>query len=126
MKMRIALLTLIVLALLSTTTQADDNKNGMGNMEGMTDMKDMQNMDHSTMNAETVHHGKGVIVGIDKDNKKVVLKHEPIESMHWPSMTMGFKVKDDAMLKDLSEGKTVEFEFTNEGKDNVISTITEQ
>ncbi len=36
---------------------------------------------------------------------------------------MGFKVKDSALLNKLTEGKRVEVEFVQEGKDYVIQSV---
>ena len=44
-------------------------------------------------------------------------------SLNWPSMTMGFKVKDSALLSKLSEGKRVDVEFVQEGKAYVIQSV---
>jgi Cu(I)/Ag(I) efflux system protein CusF len=38
-------------------------------------------------------------------------------------MTMGFTVKDKALLDKLQPGKKVEFEFVQQGKDYVITTV---
>ena len=39
---------------------------------------------------------------IDKDAKKITLKHGPIKNLDMPSMTMVFQVKDAALLDKLS------------------------
>jgi Cu(I)/Ag(I) efflux system protein CusF len=40
---------------------------------------------------------------IDKDAKKITLKHGPIKSLDMPSMTMVFQVKDGALLDRLGQ-----------------------
>ena len=42
--------------------------------------------------------------------------------MEWPEMSMTFGVKDKALLDKLSLGQKVEFEFTQQGKDYVITS----
>ena len=51
----------------------------------------------------------GEIRKIDKENKKVTIKHSEIKSLDMPAMTMVFKVKDSAMLDKLSAGDKVKF-----------------
>src|SRR5688500_7305170 len=74
----------------------------------------MKDMDMKAMksgkNAQgQVHKGTGVVTRIEKD--KVTIKHEPIASLNWPTMTMAFGVKDKAMLDQVGKDKKVEFEF---------------
>lgn len=40
---------------------------------------------------------------IDKDAKKITLKHGPIKSLDMPSMTMVFQVQDPAVLDKLAK-----------------------
>jgi Cu(I)/Ag(I) efflux system periplasmic protein CusF len=46
---------------------------------------------------------------IDKENKKITLKHGEIKNLDMPPMTMVFKVKDAAMLDKLQAGDKVMF-----------------
>lgn len=46
---------------------------------------------------------------IDKDAKKVTLKHGPIKNLDMPGMTMVFQVKDAAMLEKVKAGDKVKF-----------------
>jgi Cu(I)/Ag(I) efflux system periplasmic protein CusF len=46
---------------------------------------------------------------IDKDAKKITLKHEEIKPLDMPPMTMVFQVKDNAMLEGLKPGDKVKF-----------------
>jgi len=57
------------------------------------------------------HRGRGVVTGIDEKEGRLELDHEPIASMQWPRMTMGFAVKDRGQLAGLREGDRVEFEM---------------
>lgn len=48
---------------------------------------------------------------VDRDAKKVTLKHGPIKNLGMDvGMTMTFRVKDPAMLKEVQVGDKVEFE----------------
>lgn len=53
----------------------------------------------------------------------MTLAHEPIKSLNWPSMTMGFKVKDKRLMDKLTDGKQIEFEFMPEDRDYVITSV---
>ena len=44
------------------------------------------------------HKGIGVVRSIDRTAAQVILRHEPIESLKWPIMTMAFAVMDRSML----------------------------
>jgi Cu/Ag efflux protein CusF len=48
-------------------------------------------------------------VDIDVKSNHVTLYHEPIAELGWPTMTMGFKVKDSKQLSKLKAGDKVEF-----------------
>ena len=46
---------------------------------------------------------------IDKDAKKVTLKHGPIKNLDMPSMTMVFQVKDATLLDKIAVGDKIMF-----------------
>lgn len=71
---------------------------------------------------EATHKAVGVVKKVDPQAGTATLAHEPVKSMKWPSMTMAFQVKDKAVLDKLAEGKKVEFEFEQRGKDYVITS----
>jgi Cu(I)/Ag(I) efflux system protein CusF len=93
-------------------------------MKGM-DMKDMdmKGMKSDKKAAGEVHKGTGVVTNVDRAGGKVTLKHDPIKSLNWPTMTMAFGVKDKAMLEKLAKDKKVEFEFIQQGQQFVITSI---
>jgi Cu(I)/Ag(I) efflux system protein CusF len=70
-----------------------------------------------------VHKGTGVVTSIDRAGGKLTLRHDPIQSLNWPSMTMAFAVKDKAMLDKVAKDKKVEFEFAQHGQQFVITSI---
>src|SRR5688572_60408 len=57
------------------------------------------------------HKGRGNVVAVDAAKGQVELDHEPIASLQWPRMTMGFAVEDKAQLARLKKGDKVEFEL---------------
>ncbi|MEC4722268.1 efflux RND transporter periplasmic adaptor subunit [Noviherbaspirillum sp. CPCC 100848] len=58
---------------------------------------------------DSLHRGQGKVESIDKD--EIVLSHEPIPSLQWGSMTMGFKLPAQGLPKGVAEGDTVTFEL---------------
>lgn len=51
----------------------------------------------------------GEIRKVDPDNKKLTIKHGPLQNLDMPGMTMVFQVSDDAMLERLHVGDKVRF-----------------
>ncbi len=64
--------------------------------------------------ADEKHHQgaltEGEVRKVDKDAKKITLKHGPIQNLDMPAMTMVFQVKDPAMLEQVKAGDKVQFE----------------
>ena len=87
-------------------------------MKGM-DMKDMPMKKADGQ----VHKGTGTVTNVDRAGGKVTLKHDPIKSLNWPTMTMAFTVKDKAMLDKVAKDKKVQFEFVQQGQQFVITSI---
>jgi Cu/Ag efflux protein CusF len=52
---------------------------------------------------------EGEVKKVDRETKKVTIKHGPIENLKMPPMTMVFRVKDPAMLDGLDAGTKVRF-----------------
>ncbi len=73
-----------------------------------------------------LHKGRGVITAVSAPDGYLELKHEPIPSMKWGEMQMGFAVTDAQMLAGLKKGDTVEFEMRgvpNKDGDFVIEKV---
>ena len=51
----------------------------------------------------------GEVRRVDREAKKITLRHGPIASIDMPPMTMVFQVKDPAMLGALKPGDRVKF-----------------
>ena len=66
--------------------------------------------------AASTHKGKGLVERVDKG--EITLSHDPIPSLQWGAMTMGFKVPAD-MNPGVGTGDRVEFEF-RQGKDGTF------
>jgi len=112
--------------------QASDisKKNSSGMSMKDMDMKsmDMKSMDMKDMGMNnkavgTTHHGVGVVKDINAASGVVTLAHEPIKSLNWPAMTMGFKVKDKTLLDNVKPGSKVDFTLVQAGKDYIVTSI---
>jgi len=65
--------------------------------------------------ADDAHHKKGALTDgeirrVDKDAKKLTIKHGPMPDLDMPAMTMVFQVKDPAMLEQVKQGDKVMFQ----------------
>jgi len=69
------------------------------------------------------HQATGVVKSVDAAKGAVMLAHDPVKSLNWPAMTMPFTVKDKALLDKLEPGKKVVFEFVQQGKNYVITSV---
>ena len=66
----------------------------------------------------------GVIRKIDKDTKKVTIKHDEIKSLQMPPMTMVFQVKDATMLDKVQPGDKVRFKVEMAGSAMLVTDIS--
>ena len=57
------------------------------------------------------HKGTGKVLSVDAPSGYVELDHDPIASLQWPGMSMGFKAEDKAQLSSIKAGDRVEFEL---------------
>ena len=89
----------------------------------MDDMKGMDMAKKPDVGAQMAHKATGTVKKVDAKTGVVTLAHEPVKSMNWPAMTMGFKVKDKMLLDKLRDGKKVEFEFMRNDKDYVVTSV---
>lgn len=73
--------------------------------------------------AQMTHAATGVVKQADPTAGTVTLAHEPVKSMNWPAMTMGFQVKDKRLFDKLAVGKKVDFEFVQGNKGYVVTAV---
>lgn len=66
---------------------------------------------------------QGEIRKIDKETKKITLKHGEIKNLDMPGMTMVFQVKDPAMLDNVKPGDKVKFSAERSGGALVVTDI---
>jgi Cu(I)/Ag(I) efflux system protein CusF len=86
-------------------------------------MKDTDMSKKPVAGTPAAHKATGVVKKVDPKSGSVTLAHDPVKSLNWPAMTMGFQVKDKMLLDKLAVGKKVEFEFVQQGKDYVITLV---
>lgn len=60
---------------------------------------------------------------VDKENRKVTLKHGPIKNLDMPGMTMVFQVSDPALLDKVKAGDKVRFAASGEGGKYTVTDI---
>ena len=65
----------------------------------------------------------GEVRKVDKENKKITLKHGVIKNLDMPGMTMVFGIKDAAMLDNLKVGDKVKFKAEQTGSAIVVTDI---
>jgi Cu/Ag efflux protein CusF len=53
---------------------------------------------------------EGEVRKVDKEAKKLTLKHGPLKNLDMPGMTMVFQVKEDALLDKVQAGDKVRFQ----------------
>ncbi|MBC3921171.1 copper-binding protein, partial [Undibacterium sp. CY18W] len=58
---------------------------------------------------ETTHHGSGKVEKIDKN--EITLSHDPIPSLQWGAMTMGFQLPVGGLPRNVEVGDTVIFDI---------------
>jgi Cu(I)/Ag(I) efflux system protein CusF len=110
-------------ALAQATDPTKKDPKGMDMKDMPTKSMDMKDMKTDKKPTSTVHKGIGVVKSINSADGVITFAHEPIKSLNWPAMTMGFKLKDKAMVDKIKPGDKVEFSFVQAGKDYVITDI---
>ena len=65
----------------------------------------------------------GEVRKVDKENKKITLKHGVIKNLDMPGMTMVFGVKDAAMLDTLKAGDKIKFKAEQTGSAITVTEI---
>ena len=66
---------------------------------------------------------EGEIRKVDKEAKKLTIKHGPIPNLDMPPMTMVFQVKDAAMLDQVKAGDKVKFQAEKAGGQYTVTKI---
>lgn len=65
----------------------------------------------------------GEVRRVDREGRKITLKHGPIPKLDMPAMSMAFAVKDAAMLDRVKVGDQVRFRIEKIGETYTITAI---
>ena len=101
---RIALAAIAAAFALAGTASAQSPQSSTSGMPGMAPAASGSDPASSAELAE------GEIRKVDKDNKKLTIRHGPLKNLDMPGMTMVFAVKDEAVLDKLQSGEKVRFQ----------------
>ena len=103
---RIALLAFVATFSFAGAASAQSSKS-MADMPGMSEKAPAAGGSDAAASSDL---SEGEIRKVDKDNKKLTIKHGPLKNLDMPGMTMVFRVKDDAMLDKVETGTKVRFQ----------------
>ena len=121
-----AFVTAIMLPAAVLAQQSMDEKKGMKDMNNM-DASSMKGMDMPAKSGaaarQSVHLARGEVKNVDPKGQVVTIAHEPVKTLNWPAMTMGFVVKDKKLIDKLAVGKKVELEFVQEDGKYVVMAV---
>lgn len=73
--------------------------------------------------AATAVMAEGEVRRVDKDAKKITIKHGPIANLDMPPMTMVFQVKDPALLDRVKAGDKIRFSAEKSGGQYVVNRV---
>jgi Cu/Ag efflux protein CusF len=65
----------------------------------------------------------GEVRKVDKDAKKITIKHGPLANLDMPPMTMVFQVRDSAMLEQVKAGDKIKFQAEKAGGAYTVTKI---
>jgi Cu(I)/Ag(I) efflux system protein CusF len=94
----------------------------LGQSSGMKDTDMKKGMEKKAAKSE-VHKATGVVTKVDAAKGRVTIKHDPVPSLNWPIMNMVFIVKDKSMIEKMPKDKKIDFEFMQQGKDYVVTSV---
>jgi Cu/Ag efflux protein CusF len=66
---------------------------------------------------------EGEVRKVDKEAKKITIKHGPLKNLDMPPMTMVFQVKDPALLDKVKAGDQVKFRAEKLGGAFTVTAI---
>lgn len=74
--------------------------------------------------SQSAEMSEGEVRKVDKENRKITLRHGPIKNLDMPAMTMVFGVAEPAVLDKVKPGDKVRFRASNEaGKLTVAELV---
>lgn len=99
--------------------------NALADMHGMSSTTSTKSVTSSPASSPdaTAPMTHGEVRKIDKEAKKITLKHGEITNLQMPGMTMVFQVKDVALLDKVKVGDKVKFSAEKQGGAIVVTAI---
>ena len=85
--------------------------------------KDSSKKDATVTTSVSADMADGEVKKVDKENKKITLKHGVIKNLDMPGMTMVFGVKDASVLDSLKVGDKVKFKAEQSGTSITVTDI---
>lgn len=79
--------------------------------------------DQAPANVELAQLAEGEVRRIDRDAKKLTIRHGRLEKLDMPPMTMVFQVKDPAVLDQVKVGDKVRFDAEKVGGAYLVTKI---
>lgn len=70
---------------------------------------------HHAKNQGATSMTDGEVRKVDKDAKKITIRHEPLQNLDMPAMTMVFQVSEPAMLEQVKAGDKIRFQAEKVG-----------
>lgn len=107
---------LVLAAMFASAAHAQSTMNSGGGTMPMGEAKKEADKPSTEM-------AEGEIRKVDKDTKKVTIKHGEIKNLDMPGMTMVFQVKDPAMLDTVKAGDKVRFKAESAGGAIIVTEI---
>jgi len=77
----------------------------------------------ATSHESGIQPAEGEVRRVDKDAKKITIRHGPIVYLDMPAMTMVFQVRDPALLDKVKAGDKVRFTAEKTGGAFTVTTI---
>jgi Cu/Ag efflux protein CusF len=67
--------------------------------------------------------GTGVIRVVEAGQRKLNIRHDPIEALGWPAMTMDFRLANDVDISNLAAGDNIMFDLMETNEHYQITSI---
>jgi Cu(I)/Ag(I) efflux system periplasmic protein CusF len=69
---------------------------------------------------------QGEVRKVDKEAKKLTIKHAEIKNLDMPPMTMVFQIKDPSMLDKVKPGDKIQFRAAKENGNYIVTDLIVQ
>lgn len=106
-----------------TATAADHMAPGKGAAMAPSSSQTTPTAASTASGASAAVMADGVIRKIDKDTKKVTIKHGEIANLQMPGMTMVFQVRNAALLDKIQVGDKVKFHAEKQDGAIVVTDV---